>query len=239
MINGNTMPVEDIGIIGWQKNSFIDFPRTVSTVLFFRGCNLRCPYCHNPDIVFNRLPPVSLNGILSFLDQRAGLIEGVVLTGGEPTLHKRLPDVISVLRDKGLKIKLDTNGLLPEMITLCKPDYLAMDLKTDPAQYVRLGGEYNDIPDRIFQSIEIVKSMGDNAEIRITASPAFIDNNTINTIADLVTGVSKIYLQQTVTNNNLLDKAYADVDPYPVSVLEKFKSLLLEKVKQCTIRGFD
>jgi pyruvate formate lyase activating enzyme len=163
----------------------------------------------------------------------------VVLTGGEPTLHKRLPDIISVLRNKGLKIKLDTNGLLPEMINLCKPDYLAMDLKTDPAQYARLGGEYNNIPERIFQSIEIVKSMGTNAEIRITAAPPLIDDNTIKTIADLVNGVSKIYLQQIVTNNNLLDNAYVNIKPYPVTVLENFRSLLLGKVKQCTIRGFD
>lgn len=127
------------GISGWQKTSFIDYPGTVSTVLFFEGCNLRCPYCHNPDIVLRKNPQLSWTEIKSHLSSRKGLIEGVVLTGGEPTLHSCLPQIVNELRDDGFLIKIDTNGANPDMIAQCKPDYLALDFKTIPQRYELFG----------------------------------------------------------------------------------------------------
>ncbi|HAJ80497.1 MAG TPA: anaerobic ribonucleoside-triphosphate reductase activating protein, partial [Fibrobacteres bacterium] len=111
------MPDFATGITGWLKNSFIDFPGTVSTVLFFSGCNLRCPYCHNPQIVTNAfLPQIPLQEILDFFQHRKGLINGVVLSGGEPAMHETAQSIAAHARSMEYTVKLDTNGLLPEKI---------------------------------------------------------------------------------------------------------------------------
>ena len=121
------------GVAGWHKNSFIDFPGTVAAVLFFSGCNLACPYCHNPDIVkAGTSSLVRPDDIADFLEKRKGLIDGVVLSGGEPTLHACLAEAASFIRSLGYRVKLDTNGLLPDAVAAVKPDYLALDVKTAP-----------------------------------------------------------------------------------------------------------
>ena len=121
---------------GWTKNSFIDYPGTVSTVLFFSGCNLRCPYCHNCSLLDN---PPDISGrsreFWKFLEKRKGLVEGVVISGGEPTLHPHLKDSIRELQQTGYKVKLDTNGLQPEVIAEFACDYVALDIKTEPGNY--------------------------------------------------------------------------------------------------------
>lgn len=236
---------DDFGVIGWQKSSFVDFPGTVSTVLFFRGCNLRCPYCHNPAIVLNSLPAIAISDVVNFLKKRSGIIDGVVLSGGEPTLHNNLPQVIDTLRMLNLSIKLDTNGLRPEMIALCKPDYLAMDIKADPLEYGNVGYDGQDAVEKLRQSIAIVKSMANKAEIRITVAPHLIHEKSINRIADLIEDVECVYLQQVVTDGQILNDFitenktinHNEQKPYPIETLEAFRTILSERVKCCKIRG--
>lgn len=225
------------GVIGWQKYSFIDFPGTISTVLFFGGCNLRCPYCHNPDIVLNRLPQIPLSEITEYLLKRKGSIEGVVFSGGEPTLHSSLPEIISSIRNIGYKIKIDTNGLNPEMVSLCSPDYLAMDLKTSFERYAELGCTLPDAQKRIGETLKIVKAMGENAEVRITVAPRFTDHNAIEKMAEILKGVEKVFLQPVQLDVPVIDPQFAGNPPLPEGSIENFRSVIGGSVGKCVIRN--
>jgi len=185
------MRTDIIGVAGLQKNSFIDFPGTVSAVLFFSGCNLRCPYCHNPGIVHAQTKDIMRSEDLwNFLEKRRGILDGVVLSGGEPTLHRCCASVASDIRGLGYSVKLDTNGLLPEKITEIAPNYLALDIKTTPKNYTKfLHATYNDVEDRLTASIAIAKEMKENAEIRITIAPDIITIKIIEELAQILSGI--------------------------------------------------
>lgn len=231
------MSAENSCIIGWQKNSFIDFPGTVSTVLFFSGCNLRCPYCHNPDIVQKRLPPIPFSEIAAFLEKRKKMISGVVLSGGEPTIHPVLPEIVKKIRSIGYKIKLDTNGLNPDMIAPCNPDYCALDIKTTTDNYAALGCKLSDAQSRLHKSIEIIKSMGECGEVRITAADPFVNDDNISAIAETLRGVSRVYIQKLVRKGNMLcAEKLSECDIVPEK-LEHYRSIIASTVGQCVIRG--
>jgi pyruvate formate lyase activating enzyme len=231
------MPAEDYLIYGWQKSSFIDFPGTVSTVLFLCGCNLRCPYCHNPGIVKSEFEPIDFANIKEYILKHKNFIEGAVISGGEPAVHDNLEEICDNLRSPGLKIKLDTNGLLPEKITQCAPDYLALDIKTSFKKYTTLlGAAYPDCTERLRQSISIVKKMGDNAEIRITAVPGIVDKKDIKDLCKELHGVYRIFIQPFVPASSMLDPVYSSVKPYPREELELWRSLFLQDGIDCRIR---
>jgi pyruvate formate lyase activating enzyme len=229
---------DSFGIAGWAKNSFIDFPGTVSTVLFFSGCNLRCPYCHNPGIVLHESEEtIPLKEILIFLKKRKGMIEGVVFSGGEPTIHETLESIVSKIRSIGYKIKLDTNGLLPEKIQKIKPDYLALDVKTTPTNYTRLlKSSYENVKERLKESISIAISMKENAEIRITIAPGIIDNKIIEDIWPMLQGVRKVYLQPMQTRAELLDPEMKKNAPISQEEIKHFREMLSPYVGKCEIR---
>jgi pyruvate formate lyase activating enzyme len=227
------------GVAGWQKNSFIDFPGTVSTVLFFSGCNLACPYCHNPEIV-TAGPSLLVrpDDIASFLEKRKGLIEGVVLSGGEPTLHACLAAAVPEIKELGYRVKLDTNGLLPEVIRSISPDYLALDVKTAPRLYGRLlSSPYADTEQRIASSVEIVRTMGESAEIRITVAPGIVNREIIREIGELVNGVKKAFLQPMKKKGKLLDPAMMEKNPVSEEEIAAYRDILAEYVGECKIRG--
>jgi pyruvate formate lyase activating enzyme len=227
------------GVAGWQKNSFIDFPGTVSTVLFFSGCNLKCPYCHNPDIV--KTGPhggISPDDIWDFLEKRKGMIEGVVLSGGEPTLHACLADAVPAIKHLGFRVKLDTNGMLPGKITSLSPDYLALDVKTAPRLYRELlASPYDDTEQRLFRSVGIAREMGDAAEIRITVAPGIVDREIINEIGELVYGVKKVFLQPMQKKRDLLDPTIMEREMVSASEIALYRDILSEFVGECVIRG--
>ncbi|MDR0307466.1 MAG: anaerobic ribonucleoside-triphosphate reductase activating protein [Chitinispirillales bacterium] len=225
-----------VKISGWLKSSFIDFPGTVAAVLFFSGCNLACPYCHNPSIVRGRTEPVSFDEVKSYILKHKGIIEGAVISGGEAALLADLEEISKSLREMGLKIKLDTNGLLPEKIEKCSPDYLALDIKTSFKKYALLGAAYPDCGERLRQSINIVKKMGDQAEVRITAAPGVIDINDVEELLVELSGVKKIYIQQFVSDYDILDPAYLLVKPYPAEELERWQAFFSHNGIYCAIR---
>jgi pyruvate formate lyase activating enzyme len=227
------------GVAGWQKNSFIDFPGTVSTVLFFSGCNLKCPYCHNPDIV-NAGPEgsVSSGDLWDFLEKRKGVIEGVVLSGGEPTLHACLAGIVPDIKQLGFCVKLDTNGMLPEKITSLSPDYLALDVKTAPRLYRELlASPYGDTEQRLARSVDIAREMGDNAEIRITIAPGIIDREIINEIGELLSGMKKVFLQPMQKKRDLLDPEIMEKEMIPAQEISGYRDILSEFVEKCVVRG--
>ncbi len=227
------------GLGGWIKNSFIDFPGTVSTVLFFSGCNLRCPYCHNPNLAEGRENIADRSDeVWSFLEKRRGLIEGVVLSGGEPTIHSEILELIPEIRQLGYRIKLDTNGLRPEVIESAASDYLALDLKTLPKYY----GEYldcsrSDISDSLERSIELVRRAGENGEIRITVAPEIVNHERIREMAKLVSGVNVVYLQPLNQQVPLLDPSYNTAPDIPEEELLVYRGIFRESGVDCRIRN--
>ena len=231
------MPYDGITIVGWTKHSFIDFPGTISMVLFFRGCNMRCPFCHNPGVVLGEHAPIDFDDIKAHIRKRQDVIEGVVLSGGEPTLHTGLPELVRELHAISMSVKLDTNGLLPEMIEACRPDYLALDIKTHPSNYQNLGCTCGDAAARLALSIAIVKAMGENAEVRIPVVPGFIDESVIESLSGMLTDVSKVLLQPFQHDAVLLDPSLAGLEPYTMEKMEKFRIMLEPYVGTCVIRG--
>ena len=228
------------GLAGWLKNSFIDFPRTVSTVLFFSGCNLRCPYCHNCSLIISP-DDMSLRSdeIGKFLEKRKKVIEGVVFSGGEPTLHPNIKEIINEVKKIGYSTKLDTNGLLPDMIEEFSADYLALDIKTDPKLYTEyLKAPYNNVESRLRKSLSLVRKMGDKAEVRITIVPKIITRNIVIGLRDLLEGVSTVYLQPVDFKSEILIPSFfKDVNPYTTEEIKEFQEILKPVVGACIVRG--
>ncbi|MDR2579089.1 MAG: radical SAM protein [Chitinispirillales bacterium] len=231
------MLTPDVKIAAWLKTSLINFPGTVSTVLFLSGCSLRCPYCHNPEIVLDMFELVPFDDIKNHLIKRKGIVEGVVLTGGEPFLHDGLKGLCDELRGLGVGVKIDTNGLEPEKIIDCAPDYLAVDIKTVFPKYSLLNVSYHDHRERLARSVDIVKSMGQAAEVRITAAPGIIDTGDINGLCVELRGVKKLFIQPFTPSPRLLDPAYSSTKPYELSELEGWRKKFSDAGIDCHIRA--
>jgi pyruvate formate lyase activating enzyme len=233
------MRIRIVGVAGWHKNSFIDFPGTVSTVLFFSGCNLSCPYCHNPDIVRASTSMfLAPDEIADFLEKRKGLIDGVVLSGGEPTLRDDIVEIATTLRGMGYRVKLDTNGLLPEIVSGVAAEYLAVDVKTSPELYgTLLACPHDDVRKRLGRTLDMVRSMGNNAEVRITAAPGIVDRDIIRHIGEFVNGVRKAFLQPMKKNGTLLDPQIRQTTAIAGKEIATYRDILSEYVGTCVVRG--
>lgn len=173
--------------VGFRKTTLIDYPGMVASVIFFPGCNLRCPWCHNGELVLGRAPGlVPLDDCLREIERRHRLVQGVVLTGGEPLLQDPVGDIIRRVHDIGLSVKLDTNGSLPgRLLSLlesreARPDYVALDLKTDRSRYSRLSpGGAADTMVRIRETIAHLVSFGVQFEVRSVVVPGFFDEDAL------------------------------------------------------------
>jgi pyruvate formate lyase activating enzyme len=220
-----------------QKTSLIDFPGTVSCILFTRGCNLRCPYCHNPELVGMRpfRGMVSGGEVRGYLEKRRKLLQGVCITGGEPLLHPEIGEWTGYARSLGLKVKLDTNGLFPEKIKDLDLDYIAMDIKTLPEKYDRVGAVGGEYAERIRESIDWIIRSGIPHEFRTTVAPGIVDREDIMRIGSLLRGARQYVLTQ-VRKDKLLDPEYAKTEPYPISDLFGMRAALDEMGIPCTVR---
>jgi len=227
---------------GLQKNSLIDYPGKVSCVLFLSGCNFDCPYCHNPDLVKGSLCPSLLDekALYGFLEGRKGFLDGVVISGGEPTLQQDLICLCKEIKKMGYPIKLDTNGSRPQVIKRLIDeqlvDYIAMDIKTDPCRYSPLIVE-NSNPDHIISSIQIIMESVVAYEFRTTCARPFVDLGVIGKIAKTIKGAT-LYVLQHFRNGRILhpeffQKAEA---PYTEDELMHLKSIAEQWVKECILR---
>lgn len=208
-------------IAGFQKFTLIDYPGMISAIIFTQGCNFRCPWCHNPELVLPELYKELLdkNEILDFLKTRIGKLDAVTITGGEPTLHQDLPDFIKTIKEMGFKIKLDTNGTNPLMLkTLLRDnliDYFAMDIKTSLENYSEVIGEDVDVY-MIKESIEVIKESGIDYEFRTTMIPSLMNEDDIFQIETLIGDVNRYYIQHleckdTLDINFSDDKATSEI----------------------------
>ncbi|MEM3536772.1 MAG: anaerobic ribonucleoside-triphosphate reductase activating protein [Candidatus Bathyarchaeia archaeon] len=220
---------------GIQKTSLIDYPEKIATVLFTPGCNLRCPYCYNWRIVIDPKPPfLNEKTALEILESRRKYVDAVVVTGGEPTMHKEIPKFLKRLKEDGFAVKLDTNGFYPHVLeeSLAYVDYVALDVKTSLEKYPKLGAK--DTKD-FLRSIEILKSGKVEYEFRTTVVPSFVDAEDIPKIGELVKGAKTFAFQQFIPENTL-DKAFTALKPYPSETIREFAETMKKYVNTITLR---
>jgi pyruvate formate lyase activating enzyme len=227
---------------GLQKHSLIDFPGKVSCVCFLSGCNFKCPYCHNPDLVTagDRRSGTSDHDFFSFLETRQGLLEGVVISGGEPTLDEHLPAICERVKGMGFSVKLDTNGSRPHVICGLMEkgllDYVAMDIKTDPHGYAALMNRSSG-PEPILESAQAIMASGVDYEFRTTCVRPFVDADILRRMAMMIQG-AKRYVLQPFRSARILDPDYFHMQEpgYPPEEMRRLKAVAEEMVKQCFIR---
>lgn len=201
-------------ISGLQKNSFVDYPGKISAVIFTPGCNMDCFYCHNRILLDSNCEKlISCEDVLTFLENRKGFLDGVVVSGGEPTLQKGLLSFLTYVKGLGYPIKLDTNGTNPEVVKSCLDkglvDYIAMDFKAPLHKYkdicrtdVELGN--------IVKSIDLIINSGINYEFRTTLAPG-LNADDIVEIAEQIRG-AKLYVLQRCRNEEGIGYSIQDID---------------------------
>jgi len=205
---------------GLQKISLLDYPEHVAAIIFTQGCNFRCQFCYNPMLVWptkiakkkynqdHTLIPE--NDLFNFLKARQGKLEAVVITGGEPTLHKDLPEFIKKIKQLGFLVKLDTNGTSPEMLKkIIKAklvDYLAMDFKAPWELYDKITGVKAPII-KIKQSLKIIMSSGLPYEFRTTVVPGLLKLSDLEKMAKILKGADKWFLQRFKDDIDLVNQA--------------------------------
>ena len=228
-------------IKGWVRTSLIDYPGKIAAVLFTGGCNFRCPYCQNPELVLHpeSLPEIDPAEIFQFLTRRRGLIDGVVITGGEPTLQKGLDDFMRKLKELGLAIKLDTNGYRPQVLRDLLErdllDYVAMDIKASPAKYPLAAGVPIDVQ-RIEKSVRLILSSGIDHEFRTTVVPGIVAPEDVEEMARLIAGAGKYILQQ-FRPQGTLEPRFREVAPYPAQALLEMAQAAERWIGEVEVRG--
>jgi pyruvate formate lyase activating enzyme len=228
---------------GLQKQSFIDFPGRISCVVFLAGCNFACPYCHNPRLVKDpggdpQAPTVA--SVLEFLERRRGFLEGVVISGGEPTLNRELPEFCRRIKGLGYVLKLDTNGSRPRvlkgLIAGQLVDYIAMDVKTEPERYA--GCLAADCAPGVIQaSVRLLMSSGVDYEFRTTCVKPLVTAETIAAIARMIAGSRRYALQPFRGGGILRPDFFEGVDPaFSASEMEGLRRIAAPRVGACTLR---
>ncbi len=226
---------------GLQKLTLIDYPGKVAATVFLVGCNFRCPYCHNPELVspelVERQSQIKESDFFKFLDERIGFLDGVCITGGEPTIHSDLPKFIQNIKKRGFLVKLDTNGSNSEMLEdLIKDDlvdFIAMDIKTSILKYNKVRAK-NKIS-QVQKSINIIKNSGKDYEFRITVVPGIVDEKDIEEIGKWLKGAKKIVLQQ-FRPKKTLNSSFKNIKPYSLQNLKKMVKILEPNVEVVELR---
>ncbi|MDD5290581.1 MAG: anaerobic ribonucleoside-triphosphate reductase activating protein [Patescibacteria group bacterium] len=230
---------------GLQKFSLLDYPGRIAAIIFTKGCNFRCHFCYNPMLVWpekkaGRLKNISSispvksvsvsneasqkdhalireDGLFDFLTKRRNKLEGVVITGGEPTLHKDLPGFIKKIKKLGYLVKLDTNGTKPEMLEkLIKEklvDYLAMDIKAPEDKYQKVVNARVDFK-KIEKSVRIIRESGLPHEFRTTMVPGLLGKEDIEKIGRLIKGADNWFLQKFKGGTDLVDESFQGLSPF-------------------------
>ncbi len=218
-------------IKGFQKLSLIEYPEKISAIVFLGNCNFKCHFCYNIDLVKNykKLPDIPEKEILDFLETRKGLLDGLAITGGEPTIHKELPEFIKKIKDLGFLVMLETNGtnseMLKELIDNKLVDYIAMDIKAPLEKYDEITGVKVNKKD-IQVSIDIIRKSGIDYEFRTTVIPKHFKEDDVLAIGKWLKG-SKRYVLQQFRPEKTLNEDYKKMELYSP---EKLKELA-EKMK--------
>ena len=229
-------------LAGLQKNSFIDFPGKISCVLFTTGCNFICPYCHNADLARGEYPErFELTEVIDFLRSRQGMLDGVAITGGEPTLDKGLFDLCQAIKSLEYPVKLDTNGSRPgalrRLLAQHLVDFIAMDIKAPLNAYHPFSRNLQ-IHARLTESIRLIMESAPAYEFRTTCAAPLVNAAAIAAIAETITGADCYVLQTFNRRAACLDPEFNHRQDPTIFVeeLQQFKALAEPFVKRCMIR---
>lgn len=229
-------------IHGLQKLTLLDYPGRTACTIFTGACNLRCPFCHNASLVLRTsdLPTVRESEIFSFLEKRRGLLDGVAVTGGEPTLQPDLPEFLSRVHALGYAVKLDTNGTRPDVLeTLLRDrllDYAAIDVKAAPDNYAAVCGIPGYDPEPVLKSIRLLEGSAIPHEFRTTAVSPLHSEADFRAIADLLCGTERYFIQSFKDSGDILAEG---MSAFPVETLHEFLRIVQEKIPNAQLRGVE
>ena len=230
-------------IAGLQKCTLLDYPGKVACTVFLPGCNFRCPFCHNYELIANPEEWMEEEAFFAFLQKRKGLLQGVCVTGGEPTLQPELTAFLQKIRDLGYSVKLDTNGYRPEVLRrvleLGLVDYVAMDLKNGPEYYGATCGLESLDPAKIEESVRLLQESGVAYELRTTLCHPLHDEKTVQSMAQWLlsfteTKVKQLFLQPFVDRDTV---PFAGFSAPEKEELERYAGILSAAAEQVHIRG--
>ena len=229
-----------MNIGGFQKTSLLDYPDTISAIIWTIGCNFRCPFCYNKNLVLGNVQPIPEEEILAFLKKRSGLLEGLVITGGEPLMQEDIVGFCQQVKKLDYLIKIDTNGTYPkrlqELLDHTLVDYIAMDIKAPQKKYHQLTGVKTPLA-RIKQSIDLITKAGIAYEFRTTVVPELLTKDDIVAIAQWIQGSERYYLQQFKINPPLVSLKAEQIKPYPPAYLKEIIAEIQPYVDHCELRG--
>lgn len=226
-------------IKGLQKLTLLDYPTKTACTIFTGGCNFRCPFCHNASLVLavNEGEKYEADEVLAFLKKRAGLLDGVCVTGGEPLLQKDIKEFLKAIKEMGYSVKLDTNGYSPEKLMEIVDegliDYVAMDIKNCKEKYSETAGIDIDIS-KIEKSVDFIMNSGIDYEFRTTVVKEYHTLTDIEKIAKWISGAKRYFLQSFVDSGDLIKDGLSAVDK---ETLDSMKNVCLWHIKNTETRG--
>lgn len=229
-----------MNICGYQKTTLLDYPGHVAATIFTGGCNFRCPFCHNSDLLLNPSTIISEEEIFTFLKKRKNILSGICITGGEPTLQPDLIEFIKKVRSLGYKIKLDTNGYRPQTISelLNKNllNYIAMDIKAGYSNYANVCGVSNLNIETIKESISMIENSGIDYEFRTTIVKELHTEQDFQEISEMLSPKSSYYIQSFKDSGNILTPGLSSCN---MDTLNYYLSIVKEKIPNSSLRGID
>jgi anaerobic ribonucleoside-triphosphate reductase activating protein len=229
-------------IYGFNKLTLLDYPGHLAALIFLGSCNMRCPFCQNASLVINPTaqPVIPEEEVIALLEKRKNILEGVCISGGEPTLYPDLPDFIQRIKSYGYQVKLDTNGLNPTMIKSLLEDklvdYIAMDIKNSKEKYAITSGVPNIDISKIEESISLLLSSSIDYEFRTTIIKEFHAEEDILSIGEWIKGAKAYYLQ---TYKDSGDIILPGLSSHSKETLTTFVTLLAPYVQHVSLRGVD
>ncbi|MBE6720644.1 MAG: anaerobic ribonucleoside-triphosphate reductase activating protein [Ruminococcaceae bacterium] len=226
---------------GIQKMTLLDFPGVVSCTIFLGGCDFRCPFCHNFELIDGTAQPIMDEGeLIDFLKSRKTLIDGVAITGGEPCLHKDLPELIRKIRAEGYKVKLDTNGYHPEILKAILDEglveYVAMDIKNSEDKYALTCGLDEVNLDTIRKSISILMNSGTDYEFRTTVVDELHETEDFEKIGEMIKGARHYFLQRFTDRDSV---PYGNLSAPSFEKMHEYAEIAKKYVENTELRGVE
>jgi pyruvate formate lyase activating enzyme len=230
-----------VEIKGLEKFAPKDFPGFISSTVFLAGCNFRCPYCHNADLIVRpeSLADIPLDFFLAYLDARKGWLEGICVSGGEPLTAPDLEELLVILKSRGLLVKLDTNGSLPDrlahLIGAGLVDQVALDIKSAPDRYAEVTRSKVD-PSDVDRSVRIVRDLRRPCLFRTTVVPGLVGDEDIRKISNWLSGSAAYQLQQ-FSPANTLDPDYGKIQPFSPADIQRMADIARPHFSEVRIEG--
>lgn len=231
-----------MNIQGFQKTTLLDYPKHVAATVFFGGCNFCCPFCHNGDLVLSpeSSPPIPPEEILAYLKKRQKILDGVCITGGEPTLQEELAEFLAAIKKLGLSVKLDTNGYRPQILKeLCRSglvDYVAMDIKGAPEKYAGICGLSKIDFRNIAASADFLMEGTVPYEFRTTVVQELHEPGDFSVIGSWLSSADAYYLQSYQSSPQVISPGF---HAYTLEEMTSIRELLLQKISHVEIRGME